>query len=355
MLFEPKQNHFGLDISDRSLKAVEVKRSLRGKPILAALSTVAVPEGVFDDGALKNPSELSACIARLLGKPMFGKFSTGYTVACLPETKTFIKLIDIPPMPPEERAQGVRWEAEHHIPVPIDETYWDWQLVNKETPPNARLPILLGVVPKDIVDTYTGGLATSHLTPLALEIEAVAITRTLFPNQTGTNDPCTIVIDLGATRTSLIVVDNGVIQFTASLPLSGKQITNTIATEMKFTLEQAEEAKCLYGLDPAQHHGALAQVLQTAMDELVSRLTEAIVFYREHFPDGHNIEQVLLCGGGAYLKNLDQYLANALSLSVTLGNPQTNLEVTDKVQQAQLLSYTTAIGLALRNTGANIL
>lgn len=222
MLFEPQQEYLGLDISDRSIKAVQFKHTILNRLALAAIAQADLPPGVLVEGELKQPAPFVQALGALLTKPRFGHFTTTYTVASLPETKTFIKMIDVPKMSEAELPQAIRWEAEHHIPIPIDETYWDWQAIGRPGKANARQPVLLGVAPRATVDSINQVLLESRLVPAALEIEAVAIARSLLPLPDGSAD-ASMIIDFGGERTSLIVFDQGTIQFTVSVPISSQQ------------------------------------------------------------------------------------------------------------------------------------
>lgn len=350
MFLEPKQDYLGLDISDQSLKAVQFKRTLTDRLTLSGMSQIDLPAGVFNEGELKKPEVLGEAISHLIAKPLVGKFTTAYTVASLPDTKTFIKVVDIPPMSAEEIPQAVRYEAEHHIPIPIEETYWDWQQISTGEAANKRLPILLGVAPRAIVDSYTQALTAAKLMPTTLEIEAAAIVRSLMLAHAGPTSSAVMIIDIGAARTGLIVHDQNTIQFAVSLPISGQKITSTIATTLNLTEAQAEKAKILCGLDPKKCHGAMADILHAVMDDLVRRIRESIVFYAEHFPGGHKINKVILCGGGANFKSIDEYLGDKLEVEVKRGNPWLNLEPSPApLKPSELIAYSTAIGLALRN------
>lgn len=350
-MFKSQQANIGLDISDRSIKAVQLRRNLRNKLELQALSTIELPDSIFNDGEILDQNALTNTLTELLTKPSLGSFNTPYVTACLPETKTFIKMIDIPPMPENEVGQAVKWEAEHHIPIPIDDTYWDWQQISSSKEPNNRLSVLLAVVPKNIVDTYTQAISNAKLIPLAMEVEAVPIARSLLPYKAdAANNSATMIIDIGATRTSLMVVDLNSIQFTVSLPISGRKVTETIANSLKLTESQAEKAKIICGLDPKKCHGAMGDILHQMMDDLVSRISEAILFYKEHFPQGNKIGQIILCGGGSNFKQIDTYLNSKLDLPVSKGNPWLNINSSQSpLKEAELVGYTTAIGLALRS------
>ncbi len=348
MFFQPQTVHIGLDIGDRSLKAIQLKKTLSGHLEISAVSSIGVAEGVFDEGNIKEPAKLTEALKQLFAKPSYGKFVTNNVVACLPETKTFIMMIDIPPMSEVERPQAIKWEAEHHIPVPIDDTYWDWQAMPSANN-NAHIPILLGVAPKDISHSYTDVLADAKLTPLALEIEAVAIIRSLISNELNNSPQATMVIDIGGTRTSLMVFDKGSIQFSVSLPISGRRITQTVAKTLNISEAEAEKAKKICGFDKDKCDGAIVSILQPIVDELITRVRESQIFYRDHFPNGSKIGQVILCGGGANFKKINDIFAAALQLPISLGNPTVNLDKTAlHIPPEEIVGYTTAIGLALR-------
>jgi len=345
MLFEPKQNFIGLDISDGSLKAAQFSTTLVGQTKLVGLGYRSLPVGVCTNGEILQPEQFIHELNETIVQPVWGKFTTTYIVASLPESQTFIKLIDIPPMSATEITQAVKWEAEHHIPMPIEETYWDFEQT-EQVAPNTRLPILLGVVPKAIVDSHQQILDQSGLTVLALEIEAATICRSLLSHQD--NEAC-IIIDIGATRTGLILWNGKTIAFTVSLPISGQRITQTIAHTLNISLEEAEKAKIICGLDSKECHGAIKRILDGMLQELANRLHEAIIFYQEHFPGSLPVKKIILTGGGANFAGIANYISGVSQLAVSLGNPWCNLGTAkNPLSPTETISYTTALGLALR-------
>ncbi|MFA4936711.1 MAG: type IV pilus assembly protein PilM [Patescibacteria group bacterium] len=348
MEIEQQPNTIGLDISERSLKAIQFT-SYWGKKIkLKAISDLALEKGIIVDGEIIIKDQFVRAVDQLLSHPKIGKFGTQYVVACLPETKTFIKMIDIPLMTKEEMPQAIKWEAEHHIPLSIDETYWDWQVVDTKLK-SQRIPILLGVAPKNIINSYTESLTQAKLITLALEIEAVPIVRSLIDKDIPPSTEATMIIDFGASHTSLCVVDKNTIQFTVSVPISGYQMTEIIAKKLNFSEDEAEKAKIICGLDSKKCEGAMREILYKVIDDLIKRIKETFIFYSEHFPNGDPIKKIILCGGGSNFKFIDSYITDIIKIKVELGNPWCNLKkVTPPYKPSALLSYTTAIGLALR-------
>ncbi len=350
MFFQTKPEVIGLDISERSIKAVQLSKNLHGAWKLKAISDIVLAEGAIKDGRIIDVKHVSQAIEKLISHPKIGRFSTRYTVSCLPENKTFIKMIDIPPMSSQEIGEAVKWEAEHHIPLSINETYWDWQLVNNKLS-NKRIPILIGVSPKDIVNSYNRTFKQTKLTVIALEIEAEAIVRSLLTTTAGTdkNPEATMIIDFGASHTSLCVYDKETIQFTVSLPIAGTIMTEELAHNLNITSTEAEKAKVIYGLDTTRGDGIIRKLLLPTFEQLSKKILDTVDFYKEHFKDTRKINKIILCGGGANLKSLDSFLMRELNIKTFKGDPWIKITSSPAPYKRSILSsYTTAIGLALR-------
>jgi len=363
----------GLDISDLSLKLFQLNRF--GKKItIQAISQLEISRGLIENGVIKNQAEVVAAIKQLIAKPKFGRVSPTEIVACLPETKTFIKLIEVEKTPNDFEAT-LRAEMEKHIPMNLDEIYYDWQIIS-ESP--ASRQILIGAGPKDIIIQYADLINKTGIPLAALEVESVPICRSLLVEEhnkfKGTAKTNYGIIDIGAQRTSMTVYSEKTILFTVSIPLAGDKITEEISKILKIDFKLADKAKIICGLDEHKAQGIIRDILSNMINELINKIKGVIKYYQDHFPNRGPLNRILLCGGGANIENLSQILSQALSLEVVVGNPLINLnESKEKLQptfnethqidkdellpggkkslsitQDTSLAYTTAIGLALR-------
>ncbi|MDO9399555.1 MAG: type IV pilus assembly protein PilM [bacterium] len=380
----------GLDISDLSLKLVQLNK-IQNKIKIQALSKVNLSEGIIDNGIIKNQAELIKAIKTLIANPQYGKVSSEEIIACLPETKTFIKLIEIEKTP-NPLKEVINQEIEKHIPMSLDEIYYDWQIVKNSID---KQSILIGVTPKNIVDQYASLLDQAKLSIIALEIESISICRSLLIEEAGLslissatairqNPPKIIskagnygIIDIGATRTSMIFYSKNTILFTVSMPISGKQITNNIADTLELSQDLAEKAKIFCGLDKSKAQGVIKNILTDIVKKLIEKIQESLEFYNSHFANCGALEQILLCGGGANIKNLTQIIKQATNTEVKIGNSLINLAKIDEeflkifneecifdlnllkknnhisqkplsITQDSSSTFSTAIGLALR-------
>jgi len=362
-----------LDISNLSLKLVQLKKQ-GDKITIQALSKVNLPEGLFESGEIKNKDKIIERINTLINKPKYGKITTREVVACLPEPKTFVKLIEVKKSK-DNIMETIETEIEKHVPMAINEIYFDWQLIKDL--PDKQL-ILIGAAPRDIVNQYTDLLDEAKLSIAALEIEPVSICRSLLREEhykfKGEKNKNYGIIDIGAKRSNMTVYSKNTILFSFSMPISGNKITQKIAETLKIDAGKAEKAKIICGLDENKAKGIIKDTLHGMIKELTEKINDSIMFYDRHFPDYGPIDKILLCGGGANIKNLDKIMSERLSIKVEQGDALINLNEdrqkiskifsethtlntgfsrktknkTSKITQDTGITFSTAIGLALR-------
>ncbi|TSA44714.1 hypothetical protein D4R52_03790, partial [bacterium] len=123
-LIKHPRTPFGLDICDVSVKVVQLGIS-KNEFLVQGLSDVNIPPDTVTGDTIKNPQVLADAIRKAISQPKFGGFSNPYVVASIPETKSFVRVIQMPAMTEEEAREAVPWEAEAYIPLPIGQVYLD--------------------------------------------------------------------------------------------------------------------------------------------------------------------------------------------------------------------------------------
>jgi len=353
-----KPKAFGLDISDLSLKFLMLRK--KGKKFsVVSFGESQIEPGIVEGGEVKDEEKLAKIV-----KEATKKVKTKYVVACLPEEKAFLQVIKMPMMSEEDLKSAIVFEAENYIPLPVNEVYLDCEVVPPVYNHLDHLDVLLVAIPKKTVDPYLRVLKKAGLKPIAFEIESLAIARALIENQTTTYP--VLIIDLGATRTSFIIFAGKSVRFTTSIPVSGIHFTELIAKNLKISFEKAEKLKIIHGLKEGlkiklgekttleKTKGKIFEALIPALVDLVQQIKKYIDYYQAHAylsglpPNGKRIHKLVLSGGGANLKGLKEFLELELKISVEIGNPWINVGEVKNFPKEKSLSFTTAIGLALR-------
>lgn len=353
---------FGLDISDLSVKIIGLKKNRKGSDLLFWGNT-AIPKGIITQGDIVQEEEAASFIRKALAGTRGEKIRSPYVAVALPEEKTFMKVIKMPNMREKELESAVRIEAENHIPLNVEEAVIGFRVIPipKDRKDQEHLDILLSAVARPVVESYSSVVKKAGLVPVLMEPESLSIARCLIPRNVRVEP--TLIIDFGTSRTTFIIVSGSSIRFTSSIGISSDTITRAIANILGVSVEDAEKLKLTHGLNKRAHGGKIYEAANSVLAELVNEIERQLRFYQSHATHEHMageriVNKVILSGGGSLLSGFKEYLKKGLARSVELGNPFTN--VFEKSQRSRrepaaskILSYTTAIGLAL--AGQNFL
>jgi type IV pilus assembly protein PilM len=353
---KPKIQAFGIDLSDFSIKIIDFEKKA-GKISLASFGRQDIIPGVIEEGEIKKEEELVELIKKAAKEVQGAPLADSYCIASLPETESFVRVLQLPLMEKTEVSEAIKWEIETNIPLGLNEIYYDWQIIDPPAGAGQQcLNILVGVLPKKIVDPYLNVLKKAELRPIVFEIESMAISRALLKD--GGCEKPTMIIDLGAKKTSLMIFYGQAVYLTASLPVSNSSFITTLSTKLHLGKEQAKQLKFQQGLNFEDDQDKVFQALKPSLDELIEKIKGYIDFFQSHAvtsPGEQNtrVDQILLCGGGAKFLNFDSFLERELQIPVTIGKPWLNAFPSERPRlstfdKSESLAYTTAIGLALR-------
>jgi len=167
----------------------------------------------------------------------------------------------------------------------------------------------------------------------------------------------TVLIDIGAGTTNLIVVEDGEVQHVAVLPIGGIHITNDLAIGLKTDLDIADKVK----LD----HASLAKVTKTTANVTVGKQTHSFPMDDVQMIVEARVEELLeyvdkelqrirrsrklpggaiITGGTAKLPGMAAFVRDKLELSARIGEIQNVGGLVDTVEDS---AYASVVGLML--------
>lgn len=336
-------NLFGLDIGSHSLKVAQVERRGKTANLIAFGSTATPPPGLLSE----SESDLTAVAEAIKRLHQDAKISTKNVAVALPEDQVFTRVVTTPKLSDEELRAALKWEAERFIPIPLEEVSYDYQVVGQtKEDQREKLEILIVAAPKRLIEKITKILKVADLTPVSLETEVVALSRSLIVP----DSEVSILVDLGARATDIAIVEGGQVVFSRSTATGGEAFTRAIATGLGMEKAQAEEYKKAYGVDPKKLEGKVQSAIGPILEVIVKEIEKAIRFYQSN--KKKPINRIILAGGTAGLPEVVSLLAQKLSLEIQVGNPFVRLEKDEKVL-AKIPAgiaplYAVAIGLALK-------
>lgn len=333
---------FGLDIGFGSVKVMQINDFNKQKTITGYGVTRFEPTAV-KDGVIDNPEEIAKAVFELFNKKIIGEISTRRVAVCLPASKTFTRTMTLPKLSEKDMGDAVRLEAEQYIPMPIDELYMDYDIINQN---EKEIDLLVVATPKKIVDSYMQLMRLLDLEPVLLE-STVSSSGRLFILAEESNIP-TVLIDFGSTSAE-ITIYNKTMVVTGTVPCGGDIFTDLISKKLGVTDQEAYVIKTKYGLGANKKQAEISGALKPVLDQLTKEIRRMMRYYEERFGSEKKLAQVVTMGGGANMPGLSEYLTDQIRIPVRMCNPWNNLSF-DGLQPPngyEKSMYATVAGLAL--------
>ncbi len=338
---------FGMDINDAYVKVFQLEKDDK-KDKIRSFACAVIKKGSIENGKIIKKEEVVFSIKEALKKAGPKKINTKKVICSLPESKVFLRLINIPKMDEGEAYEAVKWEMEANIPLAIDCVYFDWQFIDSEV--KNKQKVLTVAVHKEIVDTLLEVLEEAGLEPYVFEVESVATARSLIPED-DQSESLDLIVDLGKTRTSFIIVEDGVPCFTSSIPFSSEVISDAISKGLNINEAQTEKIKNDYGLENPLKNNPIPSSVKSVLENLAKELENTADFYSNSLQKAKSVDRIILSGTGANLKGIIPYLTKRLRRDVEMGDPWINLRLGNDlpiINREDSIKFSTAIGLALR-------
>ncbi|QQG45987.1 MAG: type IV pilus assembly protein PilM [Candidatus Niyogibacteria bacterium] len=353
----------GLDISDRSIKYVELKKNGAGLRLKRA-GKRNLPSGLILAGEIKKPDELAANLAEFL-KPL----GVDHVVAALPEERAYISVMSLPKMEKNQIREAVESGLPEKIPLPAGESVFDFEFLKPAAAAVDGVKINDNQVPhqdvvvyafsKTMVQSYLDVYLSAGLYPVSFAMETAALSRALMPESH--ENPPTMIVDFGKTRTTFVIIAGGLVRFSSTVNVAGESLDQAIAKSLNIPVNAAEKTKKENGMSRASENRAVFESILPVIAAVSDEIERHILFWNTHAEHVHQsepqISKVILSGGDSNLIGFSEYLAAKLGLSVELGNPWVNVAPFEKyipeITFNESLALGSAIGLGLMALDTN--
>ncbi len=342
--FDQEQHYFGLDLGNSSIKVAQL-RELHGKPTLVTYGDMDIPENVLASDSQIDQDKVAEFVKQLASD---AGVSSKNVIASLPSSSSFTAIIKTPKLGDKELGESIGYQAEKYIPMPLDQVKLDWAVV-AENPDTSELSVLLVAAPNNIANKYLNIIQKAGFELLALEINALALARSLtVPDKV---DSTVMVLDIGTLSTDITIVTGQVPKIVRSVGIGSRSLRRVVSQNLGLDETQSDQFMKKFGMQQDKIEGQVYKTLKPLVDHIVEEINKSTQFYKEQNPDS-NIEKVILTGGTSALPGFPLYIANSTQMTVEIGNPWMNISYPADLQQnlsSISLNYATVLGLALRN------
>ena len=267
----------------------------------------------------------------------------------------FPRFTKFPAVSADKLEELVRYEVEQEVPFPIDDIVCDHQFLGQTA--EGDMAALIVAAKLDQVTKVTDAVVAAGFNPVVVDVGPMAVLNALKRSYPGLPGG-TIVLDIGAKTTSLILVENEKI-YLRSIPVAGNAITKEIAQSFGCTMEEAEALKRERGYvslggvteDADEISDRVSKLVRTVLTRLHAEILRSINFYRSQ-QGGAAPSRMFITGGSAVLPQIDEFFRETLQIDVDFLNPFGGIDFGSKIDQTALetdaFTMAESAGLALR-------
>lgn len=346
------QTNVALNIGSQRISMAVFEVSKSGGLVLKAYDS----ESIVADPAMDATriSQTRVAISDLAQRLKVAKTKVRYAIS---GQAVFTRFVKLPPLQEDNLEQLVTFEAQQHVPFPLQEVVWDYELIEG----GAEKEVVIVAIKGDALDDLNGAVNENHLGTAEVDVAPMAIYNA-FRSTYGHPEETVLLIDIGAKTSNLLYIE-GKRFFTRSIAIGGASISAAIAKEYNISFIEAEHQKVTNGLvalggghteQMDEAVAALAMVIRNALGRLPAEIARTTNYYRSQHA-GSAPRRVLLAGGGANLPYTLEFFQEKLNLPVEYFNPVRNLAVGKGVDPALIQReghlMGELIGLGLRGIG----
>ena len=348
-LFKPKQPPIlGIDISSTSVKLIELNRAGSGFKV-ESHAVEPLPQEAVTEKVIQDVDAVGDAIRKAVKKS--GTRAKEAAVA-VPGSAVITKVITMPASLSEDDMEGqIQLEADQYIPYPLEEINLDFEVIGPSAEDETTVDVLLAASKSENVEMRSAVLELAGLKARAVDVEPYTIEHVcnavpkMLPDD-GV-ERTVAVVDIGATVTSLNVIDDLNLIYTREQPFGGKQLTEEIMRRYGLSYEEAGRVKKQGGL-PDNYEPEVLDPFKTTMAHQVSRFLQ--FFFSSSDYDG--VDQILLAGGCASIAGVDEFIETHVGTPTTIANPFAEMAIGSRIGRQRLMadapSLMIACGLAVR-------
>ena len=341
----------GLDIEAGSIAATEVRAN--GSIELVGHATAPLAPGIFREGEVTDPEALGAALKELFGEH---KLSRSVRVG-IANQRVAVRSMRLPAIEdPAELETAIRFQAQDHIPMPLDQAVLDWQVIghSQGESEERRVDVVAVAARRDMLQGVMRALQAGGLRPIGIDHSAFGMIRALAretgspvgageyvsaPSYEARQDgvgadagvvapiPARLFCNLGDV-TNLAVARGSACLFTRIAAFGVEGMAQKLAERRELTLEHSRQWLSHVGLeepveaidgDP-EHVAAARQCLTEGASKLADELRLSLDYYAAQ-EGAVAIEDVVACGPGTTIPGLVDHLQRSLGRPFTITQP----------------------------------
>jgi type IV pilus assembly protein PilM len=307
----------GLDIEPGYVAAVQ---ATAGRVAVERAAYAPLAPGVVRDGEVVDVDTLAGVLRQMFEEHKLGK-RVRVGVA---NQRIVMRTIDLPPLTDSKQiASAVRFQAQDHIPMPLDQAVLEHQVLGTvNTADGPRTRIVLVAARRDMIDRLLDATTRAGLRPHGIDLSAFALVRALHrADATG----ATVYVNVGGI-TNLAIATGPTCVFTRVIPSGIESVAGELAERRGLTLEHAHGWLRHVGLvTPADEIEGDSEIVVEArgvLTEGVRRVGDEVrnsLDFHVMQEGSTSVERVVLTGPAVAIPGFSDQIGHQIGLPLEVG------------------------------------
>ena len=339
----------GLDIGSSYLKVVELRESRSGYE-LELFDTLPISPELIVEGSIIDAIRLTESLRELVRNSKVK--AKDAVISISGHSSVIIKRISLPEMSEEELSESIKFEAEQYVPFDIEDVNLDFQILGPKEEPG-QMDVILVAVKKDVINDYVSVVKEAGLNTVVVDVDAFALENMYGINYEVEAGRNVALVNIGASTMNMNILKSGVSVFTRDSSIGSNIHSDALQKEFNITYEEAERLKRGEMLEKVKPDEA-ATLIVNASNEIFSEVSRSLDYFKSSTLQAE-VQEVILSGGCALLKDFPSLLSHKIGIPVMLAQPFKNIVIPRKLD-AHLIEEmaplgAVAVGLAVRRPG----
>ncbi|MDD5035395.1 MAG: pilus assembly protein PilM [Methylococcaceae bacterium] len=339
----------GIDISTAAVKLLELSKT-GTRYRVESFAVVPLPLDAVVEKTIAKVETIGNAIKTVVAQSGTKLKHVAVAVAA---SSVITKVIPMPAnLNDDEMEAQIELEADQYIPYALDEVSLDFEIQGRNEKNPDMVDVLLVASRKENVEDRVAAMEIAGLKTEIVDVESYALENAFvlvaaqIPEDVYEKNVA--IADIGATMTTLNVLNKNRVIYTREQGFGGKQLTEEIQRRYGLSYEEAGLAKKHGGL-PDNYVTEVLDPFKQAMTQQVNRSLQFFLSSSAH----KGIDHLVLAGGCSSIAGIDRYVEQNLGIPTLIANPFINMSLSSRVKPQSLSNDTpcmmTACGLALRS------
>lgn len=336
------QRVIGLDIGSYSIKAVEIVNTFKSYEITNFYENVIPNIEELDPDIL-----IPACMEQLFHE---NNLKADRIITAMPGQYISSRIMAFGFSDPRKIEAAIMSELEEAVPFNMDDMIVDHQIIGVRDGETITLAVMTR---KNFLRSFLEHLQRINIDPKLVDVDSLAFYN-LSSNMQMPEGQCCALVDVGHEKTSVCIVQDGVLRMFRSINLGGRYLTEFLARDLETDFAEGQRVKhrvsrVLCAEDQADDidgdNRVICERLTLACNAIVKELGRT--FYAFKTWEKTPLARIYLSGGTARIKNFDRYLQDQLEIPVSLNRlEQTDLKLNPALANyMEIMPQSVAIGM----------